>query len=348
MNKIISISLNNRSYKLEETGYEMLQRYLAQAATKLATNPDKDEIMKDFEQAIAEKCDQYLVGKKDVITMGEVEAVVKAMGPVDEGETHEAKDEPQEDAPKKLYRIKDRFAVTGVLAGIASYINLDPALVRFMFIILVLLSQGWIIIPYIAFGFFVPLATTEEEKASARGERRDAQTLIEKAKARYAEYTSANKEEKKKMRGDVEEVVNNNIHRVVGPIEQGLKKTGSFFVALCIIVLTIFFVFIVAGLLAANPNIHLPFARGQAAWLIVTFFASCYWIVLTPFYAALRNIRYAQRPPKFGDIFQDVWFVALFIAAIVLLVYTSIRIFPPVHRAFDISMHYLQSNILPE
>jgi hypothetical protein len=59
MNKVTTINLNGKAYQIEEAGYELLRKYLDQAAKKLEGNPDKDEIMGDFEHAIAEKCGQY-------------------------------------------------------------------------------------------------------------------------------------------------------------------------------------------------------------------------------------------------------------------------------------------------
>ena len=55
MNKVVTINLNGRAYQLEEAGYDHLRTYLAHAAKQLADDPDKDEIMADFEQAIADK-----------------------------------------------------------------------------------------------------------------------------------------------------------------------------------------------------------------------------------------------------------------------------------------------------
>ena len=54
MNKVITINLNGVAYQLEEGGYDALRAYLDHAARRLEGNPDKDEIMTDIEQAIAE------------------------------------------------------------------------------------------------------------------------------------------------------------------------------------------------------------------------------------------------------------------------------------------------------
>ncbi|MDR3581978.1 MAG: PspC domain-containing protein, partial [Candidatus Pacebacteria bacterium] len=60
MNKVATINLNGRAYQVEETGYDALRNYLDRAAEKLKDDPDKAEIMSDFEQAVADKCDARL------------------------------------------------------------------------------------------------------------------------------------------------------------------------------------------------------------------------------------------------------------------------------------------------
>ena len=55
MNRVTIIQLNGNAYQREESGYEALRSYLDNAARRLEGNPDKDEIIADIEQAIAEK-----------------------------------------------------------------------------------------------------------------------------------------------------------------------------------------------------------------------------------------------------------------------------------------------------
>ena len=76
MKKVISINLNGRAFQVEEEGYEALRKYLDQAEAKLKDDPDKTEIMADFEQAIADKCSEKLSGGKDVISTEEIGAII--------------------------------------------------------------------------------------------------------------------------------------------------------------------------------------------------------------------------------------------------------------------------------
>src|SRR3954470_11468983 len=85
MNKVITINLNGVAYQLEEGGYDALRVYLDHAARRLEGNPDKDEIITDIEQAIADKFRALLVAYKTVVNTKEVTGVLAEMGPVEDG-----------------------------------------------------------------------------------------------------------------------------------------------------------------------------------------------------------------------------------------------------------------------
>ena len=83
MRKVVTISLNNNAYQIEEGGYEALRAYLEEAQGKLREDPDRSEILADLEQAIADKCSQTLRPHKSVVTNEEVARILGEMGPVD-------------------------------------------------------------------------------------------------------------------------------------------------------------------------------------------------------------------------------------------------------------------------
>ena len=59
------------------------------------------------------------------------------------------------DAGRKLYRSKSNRQVAGVCGGLAEYFNLDPTLIRVLFIILAVLGGSGVII-YLAMWIIVP------------------------------------------------------------------------------------------------------------------------------------------------------------------------------------------------
>lgn len=69
---------------------------------------------------------------------------------------------PQPPSVKELRRSKSNRKLFGVCGGIAEYFNIDPTIVRFIFIALVLMSFGWGLLIYIILGIVMP-----EEKLSS-------------------------------------------------------------------------------------------------------------------------------------------------------------------------------------
>src|SRR5271157_5700431 len=100
MNKVIIINLNGNAYQLEEDAYDALRAYLDTARARLEGNPDRDEIIADIEQAIAEKFRGSLGANKSVVLLSEVKAVIAEMGPVEDAGGAGAPAAGAADAPK--------------------------------------------------------------------------------------------------------------------------------------------------------------------------------------------------------------------------------------------------------
>lgn len=187
MNKVIIISLNGKAYQLEEGAHDKLRGYLDEAARRLAGDPGKAEILSDLERALAEKCGRFLSPTKNVVSEPEMDQLIKEMGPVENSAEEGAKPEEsrKEAKPagiKRLYRLKEEGFFSGVCAGLAAYLGIDPAVIRILFALLTLFTSGsWVLI-YIIFTFIMPQAHTEEQKAAAFGEPFTAKDWVDRAK----------------------------------------------------------------------------------------------------------------------------------------------------------------------
>ena len=195
MQKVISINLNGNAYQIEEHGYDALVSYLETAQRQLRDNPDRAEILADLEQAIAEKCQRFLTAHKTVVSAGEVDQIIKEMGPVDGAAgsgsgaaTGTASAGAPTGAPRRLYRIVDGAMIAGVCNGLGAYLHIDPTIVRIIFGGLLLFTGGGFVIVYLALTFILPEANTSEERAAAYGQPFNAQELIDRAKKQYAGY----------------------------------------------------------------------------------------------------------------------------------------------------------------
>ena len=210
MNKVITLNLHGNGYQLEESGYEALRVYLETAARRLDGNPDKDEIIADIEQAIADKFRALLGVHKTVVVTREVGQVIAEMGPVqdpsapdDAGASEPApsgvtgdKDGQKDPAPetasgpggaRRLYKISDGAMLGGVCNGLAAYSHIDVTVVRIIFAVLTVATYGVGIGLYILLVFLVPPAETSAEKAAAYGAPSTAQEFIRRAKEGYYE-----------------------------------------------------------------------------------------------------------------------------------------------------------------
>lgn len=187
MNKVEHVNLSGRAYQLEEQAYTALAHYLDGARKKLADDPDKDEVMRDFEQAIAEKCDALLNEHKNVITTVEMNHIIKAMGPVEPDAAEKTKAAMPDNPPKRLYTLKEGSSIGGVCNGLAAYFNIDVTIMRLIFVLLVFATSGAWIIVYFILMFVIPEAKTPEQKAELRGERFTAQDLLDRTRQKYRE-----------------------------------------------------------------------------------------------------------------------------------------------------------------
>lgn len=199
MQKVTSINLNGIAYQLEESGYETLREYLAHAERQLKDNPDRAEIMADLEQAIADKCRNYLGPHKTVVTASELNQIVAEMGPVDSADgrngdgpassTSAGKTaaEQQDIPPRRLYRIPDGAMIAGVCNGLAAHFKVDVTIIRVVFLLAALLTKGLGIMAYVVMMFVIPEASTPEARAAAAGAPLNAKDIIDRAKKQYAE-----------------------------------------------------------------------------------------------------------------------------------------------------------------
>ena len=197
MEPVVTINLNGNPYQLDQSAYDALKAYLDAAERALGTNPDKAEIMRDLEQAIADKCAAFLSAHKTVVSAEEMKRALDEMGPVDgeAGATNEEKAQAfgQSGAPRKrIYRIRDGAQIAGVCAGIGAYLDMDANLVRLVFIILAVITSGAFFFVYVILMFVIPSAHTSEEWAAAHGVPFNAQDVIDEAKRKYADFAAEN------------------------------------------------------------------------------------------------------------------------------------------------------------
>lgn len=369
MNKVITINLNGRAYQLEEAGYEALRKYLDEARAALRDDPDKDEIMADFEQAVADKCDTRLKNGKNVVSAKEIEEIIAKMGPVDGGKKGVGAEDigaagmegagKTGTAPKRLYRIMEGSVLKGVCSGIAAYFNIDATLVRVLFVLLTVFTGGGWIIAYIVLAIVMPIARTADEVAQAHGEPPfTAKDFIDRARAEYEKYKadpSHNKQEWKQHMREWRHEWRNEWRekrrawrewRKEQRAEQRAERSpcagagiaarivGGLITAVIIIIwIVVLAVFLAHGMLFGHP-----FGVGHPLWVSLLFLIAALYLVTFPFrLLAHHSCHYGP----YGHHYHGGGLGFLILLAV--LIYTSVLLFPSVHTWWSSVIAYLQS-----
>ncbi len=171
MNEIITITIAKQLFHIEKDAYHTLDTYLTSIRNKFSSHPEKDEIVFDIESRIAEHLKEK--SKDNVVTSIEVKDIIAQMGqPEDLDDDDESSSKEQSSSSqtrtRKLYRNPDDSIIGGVASGIAAFFNIDPLIVRLVFLV-TLLAGGSGVLIYILLWIITPEAKTATEKLQMFG-----------------------------------------------------------------------------------------------------------------------------------------------------------------------------------
>lgn len=186
MDKIITINLGGYAIRMEEDAYEALKPYIRQIEEKFANTENGKEIINDIEARIAEMLMER-TEKKVAASIEDVDFIKKAMGNPGEFEETEGEEQtqatntPNDSIRKRLYRDTDNKLLGGVCAGLSNYFNMDPSIVRLIWIAsLFFFGTGLLI--YFILWVIVPEAVTTAQKLEMRGEAPTFDNIINRVK----------------------------------------------------------------------------------------------------------------------------------------------------------------------
>lgn len=184
MQRVVSINLNGNAYQLEETGYTALFAYLDARETQLQDDPDRAQKIADIEREVAERCQALLTPTKNVITSGEIERIIRELGPIPtvdaQTTAYSSSTGPTTGSSassgsagassgythRRLYQVRDGAMISGVCVGLSEYMHIDVTLLRILFVIFALVSAGWGILAYGVLMFVLPRVATRVEAAA--------------------------------------------------------------------------------------------------------------------------------------------------------------------------------------
>jgi phage shock protein PspC (stress-responsive transcriptional regulator) len=154
MKKVININFQGRILPIEEMAYENLKQYIESLRTYFDQEEGKDEIINDIECRVAELCEDRLKKGAVCISEEDIDLIITSIGrPADfeaqdgfeanttaNAGTNQAQSNTQNAGEptyqKRLYRDEQNKVLGGVCSGIANYLNLDPIIIRVLWILL--------------------------------------------------------------------------------------------------------------------------------------------------------------------------------------------------------------------
>jgi phage shock protein PspC (stress-responsive transcriptional regulator) len=171
MKKTITVNLGGMVYHIDEDAYALLSNYLDSIHQELKNMDGATEIYTDIEARIADIIREKLMNKRKIVTIKDVEEIIGMMGqPGDisgKGSSDRARTENK--YYKRMYRDPENSMIGGVCSGMAAYWNIDPTLVRIIFILLVVFGMAGLLI-YLILWIVLPEARTISQKLEMRGE----------------------------------------------------------------------------------------------------------------------------------------------------------------------------------
>jgi phage shock protein PspC (stress-responsive transcriptional regulator) len=173
MKKVININFQGRVIPIEETAYDMLKQYVESLRVFFANEEGRDEIINDIEGRIAELFGESLKKGSTCITDIEVTNIINSMGRPEDFEAEEAKvhsqlggetgkgtystAEPRTTTSRgRLYRNLNDKLLGGVCSGVASYLRVDPTIVRLLFAVITFGGFGLGFLIYIVLWIVLP------------------------------------------------------------------------------------------------------------------------------------------------------------------------------------------------
>ncbi|MDD2241749.1 MAG: PspC domain-containing protein [Bacteroidales bacterium] len=171
MKTVLTVGIGGKSFTIETEAYSDLKNYLNAFKNNSKLGVQGDETMKDLETRIAELFSTKIDSFRNVVDSKMVDEITAQLGMPDgqpyvknaRGESGQSADANMSGGsynykmvpPHKLYRDPGRHTLGGVCTGLAYYFNLDPVLMKVIFIIAFLAGLFgflvyiilWIVIP---------------------------------------------------------------------------------------------------------------------------------------------------------------------------------------------------------
>jgi len=196
MKKTFTINISGTVFHIEEDAYEVLQKYLVNLKNHFGNTEEGKEIIADIEARIAEIFSEKSANDKHVVTIDMVNEVIEIMGTPEDFAEEEGDDEPEVVETKRkrrLYRDPDHRVLGGVCGGLGAYFNMDPVILRIIFVVLLIVTTGAAFLAYIILWIAVPKAINTAQRLEMRGQEATVKNIEKSIKEEVAEVKESYK-----------------------------------------------------------------------------------------------------------------------------------------------------------
>lgn len=186
MEKTLTINISGWVFNINEDAYEKLTQYFKMLKKHFKSEEGGDEIVADIEARIAELFKERITDQNAVVLLNHVDEVIGIMGQpfeMDEEQTEEYYEytAPKSKSSKSLFRDTKGGHIAGVASGLGKYLNLDPIILRIIFLLLIPTGGAGIII-YLVMWILIPEAKSTSDRIRMEGKKVNIKNIENKVK----------------------------------------------------------------------------------------------------------------------------------------------------------------------
>lgn len=181
MKKTFTINISGTVFHIEEDAYEVLQKYLVNLKNHFGASDEGKEILTDIESRIAEIFIEQGDKEQKVVTIDMVNNAISIMGTPEDFNDEEEEQTEETDKDRKaaeeeakrrrrLYRDPEHRVIGGVCGGLGAFFNMDPVVLRIIFVALFFITASAAFFAYIILWIAVPKAKNTAQRLEMRGQ----------------------------------------------------------------------------------------------------------------------------------------------------------------------------------
>lgn len=339
MKKTLTINLSGSVFHIDDDAYEKLHAYLSKINRHFGNDKDAKEIVEDIEARIAEIFTEKIKNGGEVINLDHVEEVISIMGTPEAISNDEEQNEKEKTTEKKtfrtrgkrLYRDPEDRVLGGVCSGLGAYFDIDPVIIRILFVVAFFLPVGSSLLVYIILWIVVPKATSTAQRLEMKGEEVNIDNISKSIKEEIQDV----KENFRNYRNSPAYAQNRNSMREVGnTLLSVLKVLGTillFLIGIPFLIVGVILLFVLFALIFGASHVissfpfgngldqlHFIFSNGHVlSWLGFGAILVVAIPVLLLIYAGLKMIfRFKTNNHVLGSVFAGVFIIGILILTV--------------------------------